>query len=165
MSRMVDMVFYSSVPINNELIREAKGEFWNGIVVPRGDLENYIEEADVILIGPGMERNKKAVPSRQARNSRFAGRDDTADLKSLSAVSTAAKHEKFFDSRWENNTRWIVNHLLKKYPDKKWVVDAGALQMLNPSLLSNKVIITPHEKEFEKLISKLDQNKLPTQKN
>ncbi|PWU23347.1 hypothetical protein C5B42_03265, partial [Candidatus Cerribacteria bacterium 'Amazon FNV 2010 28 9'] len=55
-SAMVDMVFYSSVPENNELIREAKKNFWDGVIVPRGQIENYIEEADVVLIGPGMER-------------------------------------------------------------------------------------------------------------
>ncbi len=57
-SSLVDMVFYSSVPTNNQLIEQAKGEFWNGIVVPRGELERYVSEADVVVIGPGMERNE-----------------------------------------------------------------------------------------------------------
>ena len=38
-SRVVDMVFYTSVPSNNELIKEAKGEFWDGIVIERNHLE------------------------------------------------------------------------------------------------------------------------------
>jgi len=59
-SKFVDMVFYSSVPENNELIREAKGEFWNGIVIERDNLTSYLEEADTILIGPGMERTSES---------------------------------------------------------------------------------------------------------
>ncbi|MGH7246327.1 MAG: NAD(P)H-hydrate dehydratase, partial [Candidatus Levyibacteriota bacterium] len=55
-SKIVDMVFYSSVPENNELVQKAKEEFRNGIVVPRGKIDQYIEEADAILIGPGLPR-------------------------------------------------------------------------------------------------------------
>lgn len=58
-SRIVDMVFYSSVPENNEIVQKAKEEFRDGIVVRREDIESYIEEADCILIGPGMLRNEK----------------------------------------------------------------------------------------------------------
>jgi ADP-dependent NAD(P)H-hydrate dehydratase / NAD(P)H-hydrate epimerase len=55
-SKFVDMVFYSSVPSNNDLVLQAKGEFWNGIVIKREEIESYIQEADCILIGPGMTR-------------------------------------------------------------------------------------------------------------
>lgn len=107
-SRLVDMVFYASVPSNNELIQEAKGEFWNGIVIPRENVDDYASEADVILIGPGMTRSQ-----------------ETAD---------------------------ITNQLLERYRDKKWVVDAGALQMMNTQLLHQQMIITPHRGEFEHLL-------------
>src|SRR5579864_8248940 len=55
-SRVVDMLFYSSVPENNQIVQELKKEFRNGIVVPRTEIENYAQEADCILIGPGMVR-------------------------------------------------------------------------------------------------------------
>src|SRR6266436_10101426 len=55
-SKIVDMVFYSSVPENNEIVFQAKKEFRNGIIVPRNQIENYIEEADCVLLGPGMMR-------------------------------------------------------------------------------------------------------------
>jgi hydroxyethylthiazole kinase-like uncharacterized protein yjeF len=116
-SRMVDMVFYSSVPQNNELIKEAKQNFPNGIVIPREDLESYIEEADVVLIGPGMVRSEE--------------------------------------------TEQLTNHLLKKYAHKKWVIDAGALQMGDPTLFPNKAIITPHDKEFMWLEKKISIKDLP----
>lgn len=108
LASMVDMVFYSSVPVNNELIVQAKGEFWDGVVVPRGEVENYLAEADVILIGPGMER--------------------------------------------EAETTKITNELLAKYPQKKWVLDAGALQMMDPRLLNEHCIITPHQGELARLL-------------
>src|SRR4030042_919344 len=52
-SRIVDLVHYSSVPENNEIVRNIKSDFRNGIVVPRKDIESYIREDDCILIGPG----------------------------------------------------------------------------------------------------------------
>lgn len=110
-SRMVDMVFYSSVPSNNDLIKEAKEQFHNGIVVPRDQTEEYIQEAEVVLIGPGMERS--------------------------------------------GDTQKITNHLLSTYPQKKWVVDAGALQMIDPTLLNERCIITPHQKEYAWLIERI----------
>jgi NAD(P)H-hydrate epimerase len=110
-SKFVDMVFYSSVPSNNELIHEAKGKFWNGIVVPRDEVEKYIDEADCILIGPGMERTVE--------------------------------------------TEQLTNDLLKKYSAKKWVLDAGALQMVDPSLLQPNHIVTPHSREMKTVADKL----------
>lgn len=113
-SKFVDMLFYSSTPGNNELIREAKQNFWNGIVVEEKDIDSYAKEADVILIGPGMMRIEK--------------------------------------------TQGIVNKLIKKFPDKKMVIDAGALQMVDPMLLNKNHIITPHKKEILTLVKKIPNN-------
>lgn len=55
-SRIVDMVFYSSVDSNNEIVQREKEEFGDGIIVPRDKIEHYIEEADAVLIGPGLPR-------------------------------------------------------------------------------------------------------------
>lgn len=115
-SKFVDMVFYCSTPSNNDLIKEAKGNFWNGIVVEITQLKNYIQEADVVLIGPGMERNAE--------------------------------------------TENLVNDLISKYGSKKWVVDAGALQMVDPLLLQSNHIVTPHHKEMELIKNKLAQKNL-----
>ncbi|HYD34913.1 MAG TPA: NAD(P)H-hydrate dehydratase [Vitreimonas sp.] len=111
-SKCVDMVFYASVPSNNDLIREAKANFWNGIVIEREEIEAYLTEADCVLIGPGMTR--------------------TAD------------------------TTEITNHLLQTYPHKKWVIDAGALQMADPHLFNEQMIITPHTEEFVRVMTHLD---------
>jgi hydroxyethylthiazole kinase-like uncharacterized protein yjeF len=56
-SRMVDMVYYSSVTMNNEIVQNDKDRFRNGIVVSRKNLEKYVSEADCILIGPGLPRD------------------------------------------------------------------------------------------------------------
>lgn len=113
-SRIVDMVFYSSVPQNNELVEREKQEFRNGIIVPRNKIEHYIDEAECILIGPGMPREDGVEE----------GDDDTKEL---------------------------TEKLLKTYPDKKWVVDGGSLQVISPELLPKTAIVTPHHKEFQTL--------------
>ena len=122
-SKLVDMVFYSSVPSNNrllsrlqtqeldqQLVNTAKSHFWQGIVVSRHHLAEYITEADCVLIGPGMERSRY--------------------------------------------TKKLVDRLLRRYPQQKWVVDAGALQMVEPQLLNQQCIITPHHQEIRLLANK-----------
>lgn len=49
-------------------------------------------------------------------------------------------------------TRHTVHDLITNFPDKQFVFDAGALQMMDPlwlSLLHKKAILTPHQKEFQ----------------
>lgn len=115
-SRIVDMVFYSSVPQNNELVEKEKAEFRNGIVVPRNRIEHYINDADCILIGPGLPRESGVEE----------GDDDTKEL---------------------------TQKLPKAYPNKKWVVDGGSLQVINPEILPPTAIITPHHLEFKTLFN------------
>ena len=119
-SRIVDLVHYSSVPDNNEIVKKAKVEFRNGIVVTREDVEYYIEENDCILIGPGMTR--------------------------------------------DSETEEITNTLLKKFPQKQWVIDAGALQMVDLTVIPKNAILTPHHGEFELLCSKSQIPNLNDQK-
>jgi hydroxyethylthiazole kinase-like uncharacterized protein yjeF len=116
-SRMADMVFYSSVPENNELVAKAKEEFRNGIVVPRSKLDQYVNEADAILIGPGLPRKEGAEE----------GDEDTKEL---------------------------TESLLARFTEKKWVIDGGSLQTINPEILlklKTTPILTPHKGEYEKL--------------
>ena len=115
-SRIVDMVYFSSVSMNNKIVQKDKESFRNGIIVPRKDLEKYIQEADCILIGPGLPR------------------DDG--------------QEEFDDS-----TKELTKQLVNKYPDKRWVVDGGSLQVIMPEILPKTAIITPNKKEFKMLFS------------
>lgn len=49
----------------------------------------------------------------------------------------------------------VTNMLLKKFPDKKWVIDGGALQEMDLANIPRNAILTPHRKEFEGLKSKI----------
>lgn len=60
-------------------------------------------------------------------------------------------------------TETISNNLLSKYPDKKWVVDGGALQMIRPELLTNSCVITPHLGELNILMDKIQNAKFKIQ--
>src|SRR3972149_10233302 len=57
-SRIVDLVHYSSVEENNKIVQKLKEEFRDGIIIPRSHIEDYINEDDCILIGPGMVRSE-----------------------------------------------------------------------------------------------------------
>ncbi len=109
-SRLCDMVFYSSIKENNEIVQKLKTKWRNGIVVPRSEIENYLNEADVILIGPGMERGEQ--------------------------------------------TELLTHNLLTKHKDKKWVIDAGALQELELEDIPVNAILTPHHTEWKQLWEK-----------
>lgn len=113
-SKIADMVYFSSTDTNNEVLKKLKGEFINGIIVPRGRVEEYIKDADAILIGPGLPRDE--------------------GLES-----------------GETSTKSLTESLLSKFPDKKWVVDGGSLQVIKPEILPKTSIITPNKKEFIKL--------------
>ena len=131
-SRIVDMVFYSSIPTNNEIVQKSKEEFRNGIVVSRDNLISYVEEADCILIGPGMLRMQDS--SRELNL-------DNQSIEEINKIEDEGEQ-----------TYYLTRYLLEKYPKKKWVIDAGALQIMSMSWLTlyniENVILTPHHKEF-----------------
>lgn len=133
-SRIVDMVFYSSVPENNQIVMEAKKEFRDGIVVSRENLEDYIDEADCILLGPGMVRTEERLKPTEDYMIK--------NLKELDEI----EHEGI-------QTYYLTKYLLHKYPHKRWAIDGGALQMMEKEWLRNmsEVILTPHHQEFERL--------------
>ncbi len=108
-SRIVDMVYYSSIPSNNKIAEKLKSQIFDFICVPRKEVKDYIEESDAILMGPGLMRAEE--------------------------------------------TKRITRQLLFAYPGKRWILDAGSLQMMEAEWLKKlpKVIVTPHLKEFEKL--------------
>ena len=44
--------------------------------------------------------------------------------------------------------------MIKKYPNKRWVIDGGALQEMDLKNIPMTAILTPHKKEFEILMKK-----------
>ncbi len=139
-SRIVDMVFYSSVPENNEIVFELKKDFRNGIIVPREALSNYAKEAECILIGPGMVRTEvRSKPWSQAHNE---GKQELT-IKEINELENEGEQ-----------TYFLTKYLLERYPNKKFVLDAGALQMMELEwlrFLQTQPILTPHTHEFETL--------------
>lgn len=54
----------------------------------------------------------------------------------------------------DKETADITHTLLKAYPNKQWVIDAGALQMLDVDDIPRNAILTPHHHEFVALWEK-----------
>lgn len=63
----------------------------------------------------------------------------------------------------DDDTKTLTESLLTKYPDKKWVIDGGSLQVMDPEVLktlNGHVVITPHAREFDQLKSKMKNTQL-----
>ncbi|OGK34735.1 NAD(P)H-hydrate dehydratase [Candidatus Roizmanbacteria bacterium RIFCSPHIGHO2_12_FULL_38_13] len=142
-SHFVDMVHYSSTAENSQIFLALKTMFRNGIVVPQNQIPNYVREDDAILIGPGMVRKETHSLKLVTRN--------------FSEILTLNDEAEF--------TRELTHYLLYNFPEKRFVLDAGALQMMDPEFLKNRktpVIITPHQGEFERMF-KTSITKLPVE--
>lgn len=137
-SYFVDIVHYSSTQENNQIFLSLKKKFRNGIIVPQKDILNYIEEDDVTLIGPGMIRGD--IPQNLIN-----------DFETILTI----KNEASF-------TYHLTRYLLTSFSNKKFILDAGALQMMKKEWLKNnnhQIIITPHQKEFFQLFQIELENK------
>jgi len=131
-SHLVDIVHYSSTEENNQIFLSLKKFFRNGIVIKKEDLLNYVEEDDAILIGPGILRKK--IKSDELRVKSYTGILDIDDEVEY--------------------TFCLIKYLIDSYPDKKFVFDAGALQIMDKQWLlklNQPAVITPHQQEFNKL--------------
>lgn len=145
-SRIVDLVHYCSTPENNAIVHELKMEFRNGIVVARSDVEEYIKEDDVMLIGPGMVRAERSTITNY--EFRITNLEEILQIED-EGVQTWA----------------LTNYLLKKYPQKQWVIDAGALQMVELANIPKNAILTPHHQEFSLLLEKYQSSNSKFQTN
>ncbi len=122
-SRIVDMVFFASPEKSVGMIAESmKSKLFSFIWIPSKDLESYIEKSDAILIGPGFMRFKSEKISLEEREN----------------LDISGKFTKEFTQK-----------LLEKFPNKKWVIDAGSLQTMDARFIPQNSILTPNIKEFE----------------
>ncbi len=132
-AHLVDMVFYASVSENNQVLREGKKKFFDGIVIGRGDLAAYAAEAEVILLGPGLARG---------------------EWKRERLREVLASGGKLSENEWEESSYLVTNYILHQYGQlagKKLVLDAGSLQMLDLEYLPPGAILTPHRGEWQGL--------------
>jgi len=122
-SRIVGMVYFSSPEKSvGEVATKLKSKLLSFIWVPWKEVGEYIKKSDSVLIGPGFMRYRNE------------GKDFKDGCDS-SCIET------------ENITR----DLLSKYPEKKWVIDAGSLQILKSEWIPKNAILTPNEKEYKML--------------
>ena len=131
-THFADMVHYASTKENNEIFHTLKTTFRNGIIVEQKDIPYYIKEDDAILLGPGMVRDEDKNYELRITN-----------YQSLLAIQNEAEF-----------SRAMVYLVAKQFAHKRFVIDAGALQMMDAEwlpLFKETPIITPHQLEFERL--------------
>lgn len=145
-SHIADMVHVASTIENNDIIRTIKTKWQTGMVVAQKDIPHYAHEDNVILVGNGMMRTEKDMVHHTNPN--------------------GATWEEVMATKDEGSFTWaVVHHLITHFPEKQFVFDAGALQMMDPEWLKSlhrKAIITPHQKEFQTLFG-IDISTLATE--
>lgn len=130
-SRIVDMVFFASPePSVGRIAEKIKSKLYSFIWVPWDEVEVYVEKSDAVLIGPGFLRfRSEKVPHGER----------------LHVCDEACRQ-----------TRDISERLLKKFPDKRWVIDAGSLQTIDPEWLPKNTIVTPNKREYQILFGDME---------
>lgn len=130
-SRVCDMVYFSSPDPNiGKVANEVKSELFSFIWVPWEETKKYIEKSDAVLIGPGFMRYSSE-PEKVRYN---INRADGSYVES----------------------REITRDFLTAYPNKRWVIDAGSLQVMETGWIPKGAILTPNQKEYAMLFKDLN---------
>lgn len=125
-SRIVDMVFFSSPePSLGEIANNLKSQLSSFIWVPWEEIGEYIKKSDAVLIGPGMKRWHKEQDNGKYLDQHVSEYDEAG-----------------------TQTKFIVEKFLREFPDKQWVIDGGALQVVDIGKIPQNAVITPNRKEF-----------------
>lgn len=123
-SRIVDMVFFSTPEKSvGSIAEQMKSKLLSFVFVPWEETEEYIKKSDAVLIGPGFMRFR-----------------------------SEGKESQECDEECQK-TKEITKRLLEKFPEKRWVIDAGSLQVMDPNWIPKNAIITPNKKEYEILFA------------
>lgn len=125
-SRVVDMVFFASPePAVGKAAEKMKSKLSSFIWVPWDECQEYIQKSEAVLIGPGLMRY------HQTKNPK-------------------CQTKRVCDQTGER-TKKITHQLLKQFPLKKWVIDAGSLQVMRAKAIPKNAVLTPNKKEFKML--------------
>lgn len=129
-SRIVDMVFFATPEKSvGRIAEQIKSKLMSFIWVPWEEVEEYVEKSDAVLIGPGFLRY----------------RSEKVNVK-----------DRFVECDEEcRNTMEITKRFLTKFPNKKWVIDAGSLQTMDPEWIPENAILTPNKHEYLNLFAEL----------
>lgn len=126
-SRLVDMVFFTSPEKTlKDVSAYLKAEVASFIWVPFDEVGKYVKKADACLIGPGFMRFSKEGNSTDKSDESF----------------------KF--------TKEVTEKLLKKFPKKRWVIDAGSLQTIDAKDIPEGAIVTPNKREYKMLFGGME---------
>jgi len=127
-SRLADMVFFSSPePSVGEVALKLKARLNSFIWVPWEEAETYAAKSEAVLIGPGFMRFR-------SEGANWEERFEKCDEKCRKSM--------------EITRRW-----LEKFPDKKWVIDGGSLQVMRPEWIPRRAVVTPNRREYELLFN------------
>ncbi|MCH7640701.1 NAD(P)H-hydrate dehydratase [Patescibacteria group bacterium] len=134
-SRVVDMVFFATPELSiGKVAEKIKSKLFSFMWVPWDEVEEYVKKSDSVLIGPGFMRFRS---ERVPENKRHTEYDNAA-----------------------KESREITQRLLESFPEKRWVIDAGSLQVMDPDWIPKNAILTPNRKELELLFG----NEIPDEK-
>lgn len=146
-SRVVDMVYFSSPePSMSEIALqlksrlssfklEMKSQLNSFIWVPWEEVGDYIKKSDAILIGPGMKRYRSESMTPHYAKATRGGVEYDQD---------------------GTLTKFVVEKLLRQFPNKRWVIDGGALQTIDAKWIPENSIVTPNTKEYQLLFGTVD---------
>ena len=130
-ARIVDMVFFSSPEASlGPVAEQLKFRLSSFIWVPWEEVGDYIEKSEAVLIGPGFMRFRS---EKTPHGERSHVCDEACQV-----------------------TKELTKKLLQEFPHKKWVIDAGSLQVMDADWIPEGAIVTPNKKEFELLFGGLD---------
>lgn len=150
-SHFVDIVHYCSTKENEEVFLSLKKKFRNGIIVSQKHLTDYVREDDAVLVGPGMMRERSSMFNPEPEQVRFGAGVQRSTFSDILKITNEAEY-----------TYFLTKYLIENFPNKKFVFDAGALQMMDKDWLmklKTPAVITPHQGEFEDLFKIPIKNK------
>lgn len=129
-SRIVDMVFFATPEKSVGMVAESmKSKLLSFIWVPWDETKEYIKKSEAILIGPGFKRFKS---------------ESTSHGERLHLCDEVCRQ-----------TKKITESFLGEFSDKRWVIDAGSLQTIDPDWIPKNSILTPNKKEYKILFDNL----------
>ncbi len=56
----------------------------------------------------------------------------------------------------DSETKNLTDSLLRKYRNKRWIIDAGSLQMMDVTLIPKNAILTPHHGEYQTVFGDME---------
>ncbi len=127
-SRIVDMVYWATWEGDKGVADHLKSQLSAFIWIPRDEIDDYVVKSDAALVGPGLMRygSEKGIISGWV-----------CDMEG-------------------RKTKKLTEDLLRKHFERKWVIDGGSLQVMDPRYIPPRAVVTPNSKEYRMLFGQLE---------